>query len=159
MSGIEQRFALLLHRSAAVWRAKLDERLRPWGMSYTTWRTLWILRTSEDLHNQSSLATRLGIETPTLVRILDRMEALGLLQRTADPADRRQKHVEITARGLRLSDEMEVEVVSLRKQIITGLGEEELARCVTLLERIIDNAGDSSQVACVDVAHPIRRPE
>lgn len=144
MKTIQQDFALLLHRSAAAWRTKLDERLRPKGMSYTTWRTLWILRTSGERHNQSSLAARLGIETPTLVRILDRMERLGLLQRTADSKDRRQKHIEITPEGLRLSEEIEVEVVALRKQLISGFSADEMREGIKLFERIIENAHAST---------------
>ena len=121
MTEVHQNFALLLHRSAALWRAKLDERLRPWGMTQTTWRTLWVLRTSNERHNQSSLAARLGIETPTLVHILDRMETLGLLRRETDGQNRRQKFIEITARGLQLAEEIEVEVIAMRTQMLAGI--------------------------------------
>ena len=103
MDTNHQKFATLLHRSAALWRARLDERLRPWGMTQTTWRTLWLLRAAEQRYNQSSLATRLGIETPTLVHILDRMETLNLLRRVVDEDNRRQKYVEITVRGRELA--------------------------------------------------------
>lgn len=143
MSEVHRDFAAILHRSAALWRTTLDERLRPRGMSYTTWRTLWILRTAEASYNQRSLAERLGIETPTLVRILDRMESLGLLKRTADSHDRRQKHIEIMPAGLKLSEEIEGEVVAVRNRMLAGIKASELQIGITLLERILKNGADT----------------
>lgn len=140
MSQVQQEFATLLHRTAAFWRVKLDERLRPWGMTQTTWRTLWILRSDSERHNQRSLAARLAIETPTLVHIVDRMENLGLLQRVPDHQDRRQKYIEITPAGLALAAEIEVEVVAMRAQMLAGIKAAELKGAIALLERILDNA-------------------
>ena len=90
------RYATLLHRAAALWRTRLDNRLRPRGMTQATWRTLWALGQDGVGYNQSELAARLGMECPTLVKILDRMEAHDWLRRVADCHDRRQKRIEIT---------------------------------------------------------------
>lgn len=136
----QQRFAALLHRTAALWRTRLDERLRPWQMTQATWRTLWTLRLAEEPYNQSTLAARLGIETPTLVHIIDRMAALGLLQREPDARDRRQKYITITPAGLALAAEIEGEVVGMREEMLQGIGDAELAAGVGLLERILANA-------------------
>lgn len=141
MSDPIQRYATLLHRAAALWRARLDERLRPWGMTQATWRTLWILR-SEGRHlNQSELAARLGIETPTLVKILDRMEARGLVRREPDEHDRRQKRVGITQAGHDLAAEIEGEVHGVRTELLADVGEDELLAGIGILERIVARAG------------------
>ena len=141
MNDVQQHFAALLHRSASLWRARLDERLRPWGMTQTTWRALWLLRAAEQRYNQSTLATRLGIETPTLVHILDRMETLGLLRREVDEQNRRQKYVVITARGLALADEIESEVIAVRSEMLAGIAPAELKAATAVCQRLIDNAG------------------
>lgn len=140
MFEVHQEFASLLHRSAALWRTKLDERLRPWGMTQTTWRVLWILRADGSRYNQRLLAERLNIETPTLVHIIDRMEALGLLRRVPDQQDRRQKYIEITPAGLDLAVEIEVEVVAMRRQMLAQIELVELEAGVTLLKRLLANA-------------------
>lgn len=137
---LRQEFAMLLHRSAALWRNRLDERLRPWGMTQTTWRALWILRSDAERYNQRSLAARLNIETPTLVHIVDRMEALGLLRRVPDTQDRRQKYIEITEAGRALAAEIEDEVLAVRGQMLAGIDAAELAAAVALLGRLLDNA-------------------
>ncbi|RIX46218.1 MAG: MarR family transcriptional regulator [Rhodocyclales bacterium GT-UBC] len=137
MNEQHQHFSSLLHRCSAVWRARIDERLRPWGMTQATWRTLWILRQGGERLNQSLLAARLGIETPTLVRILDRMEKLGLLERVPDPQDRRQKYIEISARGLALAAEIEGEVVATREEMLGRLGADEVQAGIAILEKIL----------------------
>jgi MarR family transcriptional regulator for hemolysin len=137
------QFATLLHRCAALWRTRLDERLRPWGMTQATWRTLWVLRSAAEPHNQSSLALRLGIETPTLVRILDRMEKLGLVRRAPDSRDRRQKYIEITDKGLALAGEIESEVLGTRQELLAGMDAAELLAGITMFEKILANAGES----------------
>jgi MarR family transcriptional regulator, transcriptional regulator for hemolysin len=136
----QQSFASLLHRTAALWRTRLDERLRPWGMTQATWRTLWVLRMAEEPYNQSTLAARLGIETPTLVRIIDRMEKLQLLRREPDAHDRRQKYVVITEAGLALAHEIEGEVVRMREEMLAGIDQAELRQGIALFERVLANA-------------------
>ncbi len=145
MSDDRQQFATLIHRVGAVWRARLDERLRPWKMTQATWRTLWILRLAEERYNQRSLATRLGIETPTMVHIVDRMEALGLLVREPDSRDRRQKFIAITEAGLKLAEEIEGEVQAVREEMLRGIEGPELTQALGVFERILANAGQAGE--------------
>lgn len=148
--------ATLLHRAAALWRVRLDERLRPWGMTQATWRVLWALHTAETRHNQSSLAARLGIETPTLVRLLDRMEKLGLVGRSPGEHDRRQKYLEIKADGLALVTRIESEVVAMREDMLAGLDHTDLRACLTVLERIVANGQNlaSTEKRASQAPHP-----
>ena len=140
MSDDLQTFATLLHQCAALWRSRLDERLRPWGISQTAWRTLWLLNAAEERYNQSTLAHRLGIETPTLVRMLDRLESLSLVQREPDSRDRRQKYVVITPHGKQLMAEVDTEVIATRRRMLAGIDADELSEGIALVERIIGNA-------------------
>lgn len=140
MTDDQQNFSTLLHRAGALWRARLDERLRPWSMTQATWRTLWVLRLAEERYNQRSLATRLGIETPTLVHILDRMETLGLVRREPDERDRRQKYIAITTAGLKLAAEIEGEVIGMREEMLQGISGTDLKSGIRLLERVLANA-------------------
>jgi MarR family transcriptional regulator for hemolysin len=48
---------------------------------------------------QIQIAKRIGIEGPTLTRTLDMLEAEGLVERLADPSDRRNKHMKLTRAG------------------------------------------------------------
>src|SRR5207247_1527794 len=67
-------FGQLLHGTARVWRQKLDERLKPMGLSQAKWRTLMHLSLAEDALTQAEIAARLGVEEPTVVTLLHRLE-------------------------------------------------------------------------------------
>ncbi|MFC5768192.1 MarR family winged helix-turn-helix transcriptional regulator [Thauera sinica] len=140
MKPKREEFAVMLYRCAVVWRGRVDERLRPWDMSYSTWRILKLLLAAEQRYNQRSLAAGIGVETPTLVRLLDRMEKLGLVRREPDGRDRRQKHVDITPDGRALMAQIDPEVLAVREQMLSGLADAELQAGVELLAKILRNA-------------------
>lgn len=136
MNDLHQRFSSLLHQTAALWRTTLDRRLKPLGFSQASWRTLIALRREPGGCNQTALADRLGIENPTLVRLLDRMEEQGWVRRVPDPKDRRSKRVELTSASLELAARMEQEVTTLRAELLADLGAEQLEAAITLLEGV-----------------------
>ena len=76
-----ETFGSLLHGTARAWRLKLDERLKPLGMSQARWRTLLHLSMADNVVTQSELAQRLGVEEPTLVNLLHRLEDAGWVKR------------------------------------------------------------------------------
>ena len=67
-------FGPLLHGTARAWRLKLDERLKPMGLSQAKWRTLMHLSIAPGPLTQAEIASHLGIEEPTLVTLLHRLE-------------------------------------------------------------------------------------
>src|SRR5437879_12979600 len=81
----------LLHGTARAWRQKLDERLKPMGLSQAEWRTLMHLSIAEDALRQAEIAARLGVEEPTVVALLHRLEREAWITRTNSPHDRRCK--------------------------------------------------------------------
>ena len=83
----------LLHETARVWRHKLDQRLRPLGLSQARWRTLAHLARGH--LTQRDLAERIGIEEPTLARLLSRLEDDGWIKRENARHDRRCKTVHL----------------------------------------------------------------
>ncbi|MDR0674287.1 MAG: MarR family transcriptional regulator [Zoogloeaceae bacterium] len=133
-------FSRLMHRTSILWRAHLDVRLRAWDINMTAWQILlWLVQQEEVRYNQYTLASRLGIETSHLVRLLDRMERRDLLKREADLQDRRQNHVIITPKGSALLDEVEAEIVRLHETILADISEDSQENAIRLLEQIVKN--------------------
>lgn len=87
---------LALSDVARGWRNRLDERLRPLGLSCAMWTVIRHLSVGREALTQRELAEAVGIEGPTLVRLLDRLEQGGFARRVSDPGDRRIKRVELT---------------------------------------------------------------
>src|SRR5206468_12896340 len=94
-------FGQLLHGTARVWRQELDERLKPMGLSQAKWRTLMHLSLAQDALTQAEIAARLGVEEPTMVTLLHRLEKEGWINRKSSPRDRRCKMVLVGHRAQR----------------------------------------------------------
>jgi len=119
-----------------LWRDAIDRRLAPHGLGNAAWRALWHLQAAGASPVQAELAGRMGIERPTLARLLDRMERDGLVVRVPDPADRRANRVEATAAGRALMTPVDEAIRAVRARAMGGLDAAELATLLALLERI-----------------------
>ena len=102
MSGGEtETFGLLLHCTARAWRQKLDQRLKPMGLSQAKWRTLMHLSLAGDALTQAEIAVRLGVEEPSVVTLLHRLEREDWITRSNSQRDRRCKMVLLGRRAER----------------------------------------------------------
>ena len=82
------------------------------------------------------IASRMIEQTPGITRLLDRLEAKGLVRRERCPEDRRQVLCWITAPGLALLAELEAPVAEAAKQVFRQLSAGELDTLLSLLERL-----------------------
>ncbi|OLL27904.1 MarR family transcriptional regulator [Burkholderia sp. SRS-W-2-2016] len=83
---------------------------------------------------QVTLADHIGIEGPSLVRLLDQLCAAGLMRRDEDPADRRAKTVALTDEGRAVTAKMEEELVTLRAQALKGVSRDDLEAALRVLD-------------------------
>lgn len=103
------------------WRAKVDERLRPTGLTLARATVLyWIGELPPDT-SQRELADLVGIEGPTLVRQLHALEAQGLVERVAMPGDRRAKGLRLTAAAQPLIDQINEVTQNLSHELLGKL--------------------------------------
>lgn len=78
--------------------AQLDAELKKYGLKITYWPTLFLLWEHEGL-SQTELAQACMTEHYTTTRILDKLEALGLIERRTDPNSRRTFRIYLTQKG------------------------------------------------------------
>lgn len=78
----------LLHDVARLLRKRFEHRARTLGLTRAQWQVLVYLAQREGIH-QGGLADLLEMEPITLVRILDKLEARGFIERRRHPTDRR----------------------------------------------------------------------
>lgn len=133
-------FAQAISVVARRWRTRLDERLKPLNMSIARWGALYWLGQAGDGVSQATLAEMAGVEPPTLVRVIDQLEAQGLVERRTSPSDRRVKLLHLSPTARPLVAEIEAEAERLRLELLEGLSfEEYLVTCrviQTLRERL-----------------------
>jgi MarR family transcriptional regulator, transcriptional regulator for hemolysin len=90
MTDQHPTLGFLLHEVARLLRKRFEQRTGHYGLTRSQWQTVSYLSKSEGIR-QNSLAEMLEIEPITLVRILDRLEQRGLIERRQDPHDRRAR--------------------------------------------------------------------
>ena len=78
----------LVHEVARLMRKRFEQRAAALGFTRSQWQVLIHLAKNEGIH-QAGLAEILEVEPITLVRILDKLEARGLIERRQHPTDRR----------------------------------------------------------------------
>ncbi len=134
----DETFGQLLHGTARAWRQKLDQRLKPMGLSQAKWRTLMHLSIARDALTQAEIAARLGVEEPTVVALLHRLEREAWVTRTNSPHDRRCKMVLLGRRAQRVIAQINATADRLRHEL-----------CMRVLARVRDRAEetDSRQFA------------
>src|SRR5437868_14759274 len=104
----------LLHGTARAWRLKLDERLKPMGLSQAKWRTLLHLSVAPGPLTQAEIAALLGIEEPTLVTLLHRPESDRWVARKSSSQDRRCNTVHLAPHALRQIEQINMEALEFR---------------------------------------------
>lgn len=139
MDTLGAAFAKELGRVSRRWRARLDERLRHTGLTQSRWMVMHQLAQAGQPLSQRELAARLGVEGPTLVRVLDKLERSGLVVRRACPGDRRIKRIHLTPAAQPVLAEITRISAQLRHELLADMPGEELERAWKLLKSIGDH--------------------
>lgn len=136
---MHQNIGLQLSRAPRLWRAVIDHRLAPLGLTQTRWITLYTLWRLGDGQPQCDLARAIGVEAPSLVRTLDQLADQGLIERQACDQDRRTKRVFLTEAASPLLEQIDTVVTQARGEMLAGLGDKEVAQLAELLSKIEEN--------------------
>ena len=89
--------------------------------------------------NQAQLADRMEVVPITLVRLIDKLEASGLVERRADPRDRRAYQLFLTPAAQPMVEMLETIGAELREDMLAGLSDSERDVMVDLLLRVKGN--------------------
>ena len=96
MEPITNDLLFVLHDVARIMRTRFDQRARTWGMTRAQCVILMRLELQPGM-SQTELAAICEVEPITVARLIDRLEANGLVERRADPADRRMHRLHLLA--------------------------------------------------------------
>lgn len=136
---MHQNIGFQLSRVPRLWRAVIDRRLSPLGLTQTRWITLYHLWRLGDGQPQCDLARAIGVEAPSLVRTLDQLAEQGLIERRGCAHDRRTKRIYLTSEATPLLEQIDAVVSQARGEMLAGLSDTEIAELAQLLSRIEEN--------------------
>jgi len=95
-----------------------------------------LIKLPEEGLTQTALARKVGIEGSTLVRLLDRLQANGWIERRDVPGDRRAKRVVPTAKAKTLQHEVTVIAQALRERLLAGIDPARVAIAAEVLSQL-----------------------
>lgn len=135
---MKDTIGFLLNDTARMYRRAFNARTRDSGITALQWRLLGYLRRYEGIR-QGPLADLIEVEPITLSRMVDRLAEAGLVERRADPTDRRAWLLHLTPRADDLLIAMRRTTDALSEEAAEGLNAAERAQLVELVERIRTN--------------------
>lgn len=137
MSRAQPHLGLLLERASRAVAERLARDIGYEGVTPDHWRVLRDLADGEG-HPMGELAEHLGINPPTLTKLVDRMVTMSMVQRAADPEDSRRILVYATDSGLELLDDLQSRVDLHHASLTALLGDRNARQLERLLTLLID---------------------
>jgi DNA-binding MarR family transcriptional regulator len=143
---IEEEAMLNIVRTAEILQRAIGEFLGGFGLSAVQYNVLRILRGAGPAGATcSQIGKRMLTHDPDITRLLDRMEARGLIARARDGADRRAVITRITETGLALAGEMDEPVRKLFQTRLAKIGRDGLAGLTAQLEKVREAFGPETE--------------
>jgi MarR family transcriptional regulator, transcriptional regulator for hemolysin len=126
LDQLRQAYTHTLLLAGRQWRRAANAVVEAHGVSDATALPLILIGRLDGEPRQNALAEAVGIEGPSLVRLLDQLCAAGLVVRKEDPTDRRAKVLSLTPIGQRTVSRMEAELNALREQVFAEVATADL---------------------------------
>jgi DNA-binding MarR family transcriptional regulator len=123
-------------------RARLDEMLRPIGMTALQYTALTVLERHPDV-TSAQLARNSFVTSQSMADMVGALETRGLVERHRDPADRRRLVLALTADGRALLRRYRGKVRALEARMLAGFSDRQRAELRRVLVRCRDNLADT----------------
>lgn len=137
MDNRQLNFSHLLYLTAHHWRLAVNRRLKNLGMSQASWVAVSAIARNEQPLSQSELAQELGVESATIVPLINRLVELELVERVKPDSDKRKRLLVATAKGMALFHQVKAVADDLREEILTAITAEEREQTQRVLEKLL----------------------
>jgi DNA-binding MarR family transcriptional regulator len=138
MPRMIENIATVLSDVSRLMRREFDARARDIGVTRPQWQVLTVLRRNEGV-NQGGLADLLEVEPITVCRMVDRLQEADLVERRADPADRRSWRLFLTAKAQGLLGQLRPFADDMIEEALLGVSEADRAVLRQSLEQMRQN--------------------
>jgi MarR family transcriptional regulator for hemolysin len=134
----KREFAFTLNDVARLLRTYADHKAAQFGITRAQWAVLVRLDRCEGL-KQSELAEMLDLQPITLTRLLDKLDDSGLIERRADPSDRRAKRLFLMPAARPLLDRLAALGEDMMAGAMDGIQTADIELMITRLTTVKDN--------------------
>lgn len=135
---LKREFAFTIMDVARLIKTYADQRARQFGISRAQWAVLIRIERTEGM-KQSELAEMLDLQPISLTRLLDRLADNGLIERRADPNDRRANRLYLKPAAKPLLEQLAALGTDMMGTVLEGLDEATIERTLKELGRVKSN--------------------
>ncbi len=121
-----------------MFRREADARMARHGLTDAQWKPLWMIQSGRAT-TANELARESGIDAGAVTRMLDRLEAKGLVERLRSESDRRVVHLKLTEAGQAAAAHIPHVLASVNNDFLRGFSERDFQALRKLLDRMADN--------------------
>lgn len=134
---IQETFGSLISQTQRQWRRAVDRKLQPLGLTEASWLALVSLARAREPMRQKDLAAALSLDSSSVVRLLDNLQAAGFIDRNAHEDDRRAYTVVLTAQGQETERQVQAVAEQVRRKILGSVPAEDLAVAHRVLKQLL----------------------
>ena len=138
----KRQIAQTMPAVARGWRVLADQVLAEFGVSTSmAWCLIYLERLGPDAR-QIDLAQAIGISQPSTVRVIDQLEAIGLLTRVRDRDDKRSNRIVLTEAGAAKHSQIEARLSELRDTLFRELDPADIHATMRVLDVLAERISD-----------------
>ena len=153
----ENSIGFIINRTGKVLIHAFDQELRKnVGITFSQWKVIITLVNNDDSLTQKEIADKLGLEGPTLIPIIDKLEKDGFVIRKVDNNDRRNNRIYLTDKTKNDLDLIINCGFKIKKILVKGIPEENIAITKRTLENMWHNIQDEFDL-CAPVSDKQKR--
>jgi DNA-binding MarR family transcriptional regulator len=134
----DESAAYLMRRILTLIAGEVDEALEPRGLTSAQWLPLFKLHMGH-ASTVAELARECQLDAGAMTRLLDRLEAKGLIARVRSSEDRRVVNLELTQEGHGAAQQIPGVLCKVQNAFLQGFSTQEWQQLKLLLRRILDN--------------------
>lgn len=138
-SGCGATLGLLLRQTRDLSRDAMQRELAASGHDLTFSQYITLRKLDAGIANVTELARAAELNPGAMTRLLDKLEEKGLVERKANPGDRRALRIVPTEAARRLFPDMQACADRVRARALTGMTDPQAAQLTRLLEQVRDN--------------------
>ena len=135
----QESVGYLMRRSVNQISQEIERRMEPMGLTNAQWVPLLKMHMG-DASTAAELARTCELDAGAMTRLLDRLEAKGLCNRTRSADDRRIVKLELSEAGREAAQAIPQVLSDVQNACLTGFTTEEWQTLKSLLKRVLENA-------------------
>lgn len=131
------RFGFLVWDVSRLWRVVLDRVLKPLGVTRSQYSVIAVLSRRDGM-TQTALAADLELSKVAVGGLVERMEAVGLVERRADQSDARVRRVYLTRKGTQIIRKIRDLADPVEAEMLASLSDAQLSSAIATLDTVKD---------------------